>query len=63
LKLEGIAAKFDKPIQFRNAPVPTGVGTLFHISGAVPAIELVVDTILYTLVNTVTAVLLVNCNG
>ena len=63
MKLEGIAAKFDKPIQFRNAAVPIGVGTLNHISGAVPLIELVVDTILYTLVNTVTAVLLVNCNG
>ena len=46
-----------------NASVPIGVGTLNQISGAVPAIEFVEETILYTLINTVTAVLLVNWSG
>ena len=46
-----------------NASVPIGVGTLNQISGAVPAIEFVEETILYTLINTVAAVLLVNWSG
>ena len=36
LKFAGIDAKFDKPVQFKNAPVPVGVGVLLHIVGAVP---------------------------
>jgi hypothetical protein len=45
-----------------NALVPRGTGLLVHIDGAVPVNALVVIPILYTLVNTVTAVLNVNCN-
>ena len=63
MKLEGIAAKLDKPIQFLKAAVPIGSGILNHIVGAVPLIEFVVEIILYMLLNTVTCVLNVNCNG
>jgi hypothetical protein len=46
LKFKGIDAKFDKPVQLLNASVPAGVGTLFHISGAVPISAFDVELIL-----------------